>query len=888
MRGLAIAVVFLVVGCWKSSPSPSTTGAGHGGKRPPTAGAMPRAEHLAVWSDNRTPSPRGNHQIFASRMLADGTVVDPQGIAVDTRPHRAPANLLVGETPGGWWIASELTESAPSAPVAWTVSVSAHRVDAKGGVGSPVQVSDMMRDKIDLDLATAGEDALVAWAGVRRTKVEAAVITGGQKAVVALPANTGRRPTVTFDVVTDSFVLVYREPTATTVVVIDRGGTIRTTLAIPGAGARIEDGARVVPLGTGEVLVTWVEADEHTLTAARIDVATATLTARQTLYTGQGTLLRHRLAHGPRGFLLTWHEQSPRGTLFNAAMLDSDPLAVAPRMLAWPIARPDEMPRVQASDRGFLVTWLNAGEPYALRLDGDGNVLDTAPVSLRGVRAEPVPTATLQAALDVVARNGADYCPARGNDRSVPPTVRGLYVVEGTQPWGTLYIPGFGWGGSTGSRPRLSLYVGRGPEFVPHFRSRASTAHPFELTVEIPDTKRKRTERFPIDSDDAASAAAAGVAGPLDIVDFEANGGLGGRGMHFVITKATVVENAAALSPRFTAARAELDKLVKASRKDLDKVLAEAKRVALAANPHPQKGAVPLSELVIYVPTYRPSTGRIEILFGYRLTEGVMMKFPPPKPNPNPHVKRPDGPPPPNPRPLTWAVMMGARFTLDGDKIVQQEVWAPTVVGADQRAVPWQCEPPQGHPALAANTPACVGPPPDKTYTCVRDCGSPAPSDTDPPPGWSWLSPQQAASRQQHGCPICLPGSARVATPDGDAAIDTLAVGARVLTLDDEGRRVPATVLHAGSTLAGSAHRVVRVELADGRVVLGSPGHPHAAGGTLGELRAGDVLDGARITRVEQVPLPGDRTWDILPSGPTGLYIIDGVVLRSSFAQRRR
>jgi hypothetical protein len=168
---------------------------------------------------------------------------------------------------------------------------------------------------------------------------------------------------------------------------------------------------------------------------------------------------------------------------------------------------------------------------------------------------------------------------------------------------------------------------------------------------------------------------------------------------------------------------------------------------------------------------------------------------------------------------------------------------------------------------------------------CVRDCGGPVVRDGDPPPGWSWLRPDQAARRKQYGCPICLPGSARVATPDGDVPISTLTPGARVLTLDETGRRISATVQHVGSTLAGASHRVVRVELTDGRVVTGSPGHPRAGGGTLGDLREGDVLDGARVARVTRIPLDGERTWDILPSGPTGYYVIDGVVLRTSFAQ---
>jgi hypothetical protein len=73
------------------------------------------------------------------------------------------------------------------------------------------------------------------------------------------------------------------------------------------------------------------------------------------------------------------------------------------------------------------------------------------------------------------------------------------------------------------------------------------------------------------------------------------------------------------------------------------------------------------------------------------------------------------------------------------------------------------------------------------------------------------------------------------------------------------------------------------IDVADGRVVTGSPGHPRAGAGTLGDIRQGDMLDGARVARVTRVPLDSDRTWDILPSGPAGYYVIDGVVLRTSF-----
>lgn len=181
-----------------------------------------------------------------------------------------------------------------------------------------------------------------------------------------------------------------------------------------------------------------------------------------------------------------------------------------------------------------------------------------------------------------------------------------------------------------------------------------------------------------------------------------------------------------------------------------------------------------------------------------------------------------------------------------------------------------------------ANPAKCAGPPPTPDHVCVQDCGPPVVRDTDPPPGWSWLSPDQVEARNRGGCPRCLPAEARIATPDGDVAIGELAVGARVHSLDRDGRVVEAVVLELRSTPAPTGHRVVRVTLADGRVVRGSAEHPVADGRELGALRAGDTLGDARVVDVAIVPLAGEHTWDLRVSGPTGLYLADGVPLRST------
>lgn len=134
-------------------------------------------------------------------------------------------------------------------------------------------------------------------------------------------------------------------------------------------------------------------------------------------------------------------------------------------------------------------------------------------------------------------------------------------------------------------------------------------------------------------------------------------------------------------------------------------------------------------------------------------------------------------------------------------------------------------------------------------------------------------------------CPICLARGTRIATPDGPVAIEAVRVGMRVWSLDAEGRRVVATVVLTGQTPVPSSHRVVRLVLDDGRALLASPGHPLADGRTLGDLRAGDTVDGATVVSAGLEPYAGGFTYDLLPDGPTGAYIADGIWLGSTLAR---
>ena len=131
-------------------------------------------------------------------------------------------------------------------------------------------------------------------------------------------------------------------------------------------------------------------------------------------------------------------------------------------------------------------------------------------------------------------------------------------------------------------------------------------------------------------------------------------------------------------------------------------------------------------------------------------------------------------------------------------------------------------------------------------------------------------------------CPICLALGTRIATPSGEVAVEDLHVGDIVWTTDVAGARIAAPLVVIGSTPVPATHQVVRLALADGRSVFVSPGHRTADGRRVGDLAAGDMLDGAPIASTARVAYAGGATYDILPAGATGTYWANGVLLGST------
>lgn len=168
-------------------------------------------------------------------------------------------------------------------------------------------------------------------------------------------------------------------------------------------------------------------------------------------------------------------------------------------------------------------------------------------------------------------------------------------------------------------------------------------------------------------------------------------------------------------------------------------------------------------------------------------------------------------------------------------------------------------------------------------------------SDMDCPDGFQCIdvSPVVQRGYQNLRCwgkgmprPICLSGETPILTPDGEVLAKNVKKGMSIWTVDGLGRRTNGIVLLVGKTAAPTGHRVMHIKLSDHRELFVSPGHKVADGRTTGELRAGDTLQGALVSIAELILYTEGYTYDILPSGETGMYFADGILLQSTLHQK--
>jgi hypothetical protein len=135
---------------------------------------------------------------------------------------------------------------------------------------------------------------------------------------------------------------------------------------------------------------------------------------------------------------------------------------------------------------------------------------------------------------------------------------------------------------------------------------------------------------------------------------------------------------------------------------------------------------------------------------------------------------------------------------------------------------------------------------------------------------------------QPRSCPICLAAGTRISTPRGPIPVQDIVVGMPVWSTGKAGNRIRSVVMTTRQMSSPPGHEVVRLTVADGRTLWASPGHPTADGRRVGDLRHGDLLDGSTVVSAVRIAYGEAQTYDLLPSGPTGSYFANGILLGST------
>jgi hypothetical protein len=131
----------------------------------------------------------------------------------------------------------------------------------------------------------------------------------------------------------------------------------------------------------------------------------------------------------------------------------------------------------------------------------------------------------------------------------------------------------------------------------------------------------------------------------------------------------------------------------------------------------------------------------------------------------------------------------------------------------------------------------------------------------------------------------CAAPDTMIATPDGERPIASLRVGDIVFSVHEDG--IVPVPLRMVTRAPAVSHHVIRLQLANGRIMRMSPGHPTADGRMFGELSTGDRLDGAAIEDASLIAYDEAFTYDILPASDTGTYFAVGLQVGSTLATRR-
>ena len=103
-----------------------------------------------------------------------------------------------------------------------------------------------------------------------------------------------------------------------------------------------------------------------------------------------------------------------------------------------------------------------------------------------------------------------------------------------------------------------------------------------------------------------------------------------------------------------------------------------------------------------------------------------------------------------------------------------------------------------------------------------------------------------------------------------------------VWSTDSNGIIVKSKVIKINSVFVGDTHKVIDLQLSDGRELFVSPKHPTYDGRIIADLKVGETYDGAAVKSTELVQYKYQFTYDILPDSQTGFYWANGILVGST------
>jgi hypothetical protein len=184
---------------------------------------------------------------------------------------------------------------------------------------------------------------------------------------------------------------------------------------------------------------------------------------------------------------------------------------------------------------------------------------------------------------------------------------------------------------------------------------------------------------------------------------------------------------------------------------------------------------------------------------------------------------------------------------------------------------------------------------PENSTNCPQDCSNSTICNVQPdangncPEGCvnygvplGCITQEYAQYCQTNACPICLSENTKILTPNGEKSIQSLSEGDVVYSTDVNGKKIVSRLLKVSKTFVGNKHKILTIELQDGRSLNVSPGHPTADGQDIALIKKGDNLDGSKVVKTELTNYNYEYTYDLLPDSTTGNYYANGILMGST------